>query len=76
MSSGKSLGLSESSLADCVRISGPVYSDWNCYLFGPPGQYYSMAYRPLKGEEPNWFWRKMQFLMFGHRWVREPRSGG
>jgi hypothetical protein len=55
------------------RIQTPKTSDWVCYLFGSPGGW-GMYYRPLKGGEPNWFWRKMQFLVLGHRWVKEPQK--
>jgi hypothetical protein len=51
-------------------IELPVYSDWNCYLFGSsPGN--GITWRPVKGTEPNAFWRWMQRLCFGNRWVRE-----
>ena len=48
----------------------PEYSEWMCYLFGT-GLPVAYVYRPLKGKEPNWFWRKMQYLCFGNRWVKE-----
>ena len=43
------------------------FSDWVCYLFGGS----IVKWRPLKKEEPNWFWRWMQYLFFGNRWVKE-----
>jgi hypothetical protein len=30
-----------------------------------------ISWRPLKGKEPNWFWRKMQYLCFGNKWVKD-----
>lgn len=50
----------------------PVYentelSDWKCELFSNG----AISYIPLNGQVPNWFWRKMQFLCFGHKWVRK-----
>ena len=48
----------------------PEYSEWRCYMFGEPGTY-SFTFQPVKGHEPNWFWRKMQFLVFGFKWVKE-----
>lgn len=39
-------------------------SEWECYR--PDG----VRYRPLKGQEPNWFWRWMQYICFGSRWVK------
>lgn len=45
----------------------PVMSEWKCILSG--SEAYGVVYRPAKGEEPNWFWRKMQYLCFGVRWV-------
>jgi hypothetical protein len=55
-------------------ISQPIYqpefSEWNCHLFGAvPGS--GVAWRPLKGKEPNWFWRKMQYIFFGNLWIKE-----
>lgn len=50
------------------RLSGPELSDWKCEVFGmgPNG----IVWTPLKGQEPNWFWRRMQYLAFGNKWVR------
>lgn len=50
-------------------IETPKYSEWRCYLFGSRDGY-GMIYTPREGDEPNWFWREMQFLAFGHRWVK------
>ena len=41
------------------------YSEWKCTMFG------SMHVRPLKGGEPNWFWRWTQHLILGHKWIKE-----
>jgi hypothetical protein len=50
-------------------VSIPEKSEWKCYLFGTiDGS--GLVYRPNKGAEPNWFWRKMQFLILGNRWVK------
>ena len=46
----------------------PEQSDWKCYLFGSKGE--GITWVPSKGNEPNWFWRKMQYLVFGNKWVR------
>ncbi len=49
----------------------PELSDWICYLFGGvPGG--GVEWRPLKGHEPCWFWRQMQYLCFGNRWLKKP----
>lgn len=51
-------------------ITTPEYSEWVCFLFGcKPGEG-GIQWRPLKGKEPNWFWRTMQYLVFGNLWVR------
>lgn len=42
-------------------------SDWECELFGM-GR--AIVLRPSKKNAPNWFWRKMQYLCFGNRWVK------
>jgi hypothetical protein len=46
----------------------PAQSEWICHLFGSNGQ--GISWSPNKGEEPNWFWRKMQYLCFGNKWVK------
>lgn len=53
-------------------IKVPIPSDWQCELFGITGGH-RIVIRPLKGGEPNWFWRKMQYLAFGNRWIRVKR---
>lgn len=49
---------------DTFITSWPERSDWQCRLTG------DTVYRPAKGNEPNWFHRKMQELAFGFRWER------
>lgn len=55
-------------LGDLATIKTPELSEWKCYLFG--GDQTGIVWRPLKGQEPNWFWRWMQFVCFGNRWER------
>jgi hypothetical protein len=52
-----------------MMYTEPKYSGWTCYLFGYTN--YGISYQPLEGKEPNWFWRKMQYLILGHQWVKE-----
>ena len=47
----------------------PELSEWTCHLFGAEN-YNGLTWRPFKGKEPNAFWRLMQFLVFGNRWVK------
>jgi hypothetical protein len=49
-------------------ILTPEYSEWRCELFGtgPMG----ITMRPLKGQEPNRFWRWVQRLCFGNKWIK------
>jgi hypothetical protein len=47
------------------------YSEWRCYLFGNKPGVNGIIWRPLKGKEPNWFWRKMQYLILGNLWVKD-----
>ena len=54
-------------IKDQHTIENPVQSDWECHLFGTKGSY---ILRPKKGHEPNWFWRWMQFLILGNKWVK------
>lgn len=46
----------------------PNLSEWECHLFG--GDMMGLVWRPNKGKHPCWFWRKMQWLFFGNKWVR------
>lgn len=48
-------------------ISQIQSSDWKCYLFGM-GEY-GVTFTPIKGKEPNAFWRVMQYLCFGNEWI-------
>jgi hypothetical protein len=51
----------------------PEFSDWTCECFGCDGM--GITIRPLKGKEPNWFWRKMQYICFGNKWVKANYGG-
>lgn len=46
----------------------PVLSDWQCHLFGSDGT--AISWIPLKGKEPNCFWRWTQYIVFGNKWVK------
>jgi hypothetical protein len=35
-------------------------------------QHGAIVYQPIKGQEPNWFHRKMQELCFGFQWRKGP----
>lgn len=48
-------------------IDWPEWSGWECELFGT-GQ--ALVLRPVKGKEPNWFWRQMQYICFGNKWKK------
>jgi hypothetical protein len=49
------------------------HSDWDCYLFGAvEGD--GIVWNPSEKQVPNWFWRKMQYLVFGNRWVRKAQE--
>jgi len=51
-------------------VNVPEPSDWECYLFGGD----TFKWVPSKGKEPNWFWRKMQYLFFGNLWVKKEKN--
>lgn len=53
---------------DTNRLILPEQSDYECELFGAGRM--GIVIRPLKGQEPNWFWRWMQFLILGNRWKK------
>ena len=48
----------------------PEKSEWRVWLMGDYGksQHGAIVYQPTKGQEPNWFHRKMQELCFGFQW--------
>jgi hypothetical protein len=50
----------------------PEYSDWNCHLFGAE-ENNGISYRPLKGQEPNWFVRWMMKICFACTWVKDKK---
>ena len=45
----------------------PEPSGWKCELFGMKN---GLVYYPMKGQVPNWFWRKMQYLILGNKWSK------
>ena len=47
-------------------IGVPEKSGWSCSLMGG-----EITITPTKGNEPNWFWRKMQYLCFGAKWTKK-----
>ena len=44
----------------------PEKSEWTCHLFGGSG----IQWHPDKGDVPNFFWRWMQYLIFGNKWIK------
>lgn len=50
----------------------PKLSEWTCQIFGS-GEY-GIVWRPNEGQEPNWFWRLMQSLVFGNKWIKEQKK--
>lgn len=44
-------------------------SGWECHCFGAKGVE-GIIWEPSEGRVPNWFWRKMQYLILGNRWVK------
>lgn len=52
-----------------VTISIPKRSEWRCELFG--GGPHGLVFTPVEGQEPNWFWRWMQYLILGNKWTKK-----
>lgn len=47
----------------------PEKSEWVCYISGDPSKVGgSVTFRPNKDKEPNWFHRKMHWLLLGVKW--------
>ena len=63
------------SLASKWIVKGGIHnlelSEFQCLMFGST-RTNGLVWRPLKGAEPNWFWRKMQYLILGSKWVKDP----
>lgn len=57
----------------CILIfKQPELSEWICYLFGTsPETGNGFIYRPIKGQEPNWFVRWMMKICFDSVWVKK-----
>lgn len=55
-----------------LEIDIPKWSKWECHLFGsyPLG---GISWRPQKGGVPNRFWRTMQYLIFGNKWIKDKK---
>jgi hypothetical protein len=52
-----------------VTLRKIEYSEWKCLMFGST----DFIFTPVKGDEPNWFWRWTQHLILGHKWMKEKR---
>lgn len=44
--------------------------EWKCFLFGGTEKFSGICWLPPKGEHPNFFWRWMQYIFFGNKWVK------
>ena len=44
-------------------------SEWRCELFGLGKE--GIVWNPAEGNVPNRFWRVMQYLFFGNKWIKE-----
>lgn len=49
-------------------IKLPELSDYECELFGFGRE--GIILRPTKNNIPNFFWRTMQYLILGNKWVK------
>ncbi len=58
---------------DVNTIELPERSEWSCRLFGGTIEN-GMVWTPQKGQHPNWFWRTMQYLILGNKWVRAKKE--
>jgi len=54
----------------CIKfMEVPKPSGWKCELFGMNG---NLTLFPNQGNVPNRFWRWMQYLAFGNKWIKLP----
>ncbi len=60
-------------MPEYLMYKAPEKSEWKVWLMGDhgKGQHGAIVYHPNKGQEPNWFHRKMQELCFGFQWKKE-----
>ncbi len=49
-----------------IMILQSEESEWDCYLFGSD----NFIFKPTKGNHPNFFWRFMQKICFGNKWIK------
>jgi len=54
------------SVSEPMTIKETKFSNWKCHVFGAK----DIVWLPNEGDEPNWFWRRMQYLFFGNKWVK------
>jgi len=50
------------------KLEPKLSKEWQCYLFG--GDENGFIWTPQENKVPNWFWRKMQYLILGNKWIR------
>lgn len=48
-------------------------SEWECHCFGAKDNE-GIIWCPTEGKVPNWFWRKMQYLILANRWVKVQKN--
>ena len=66
--------MTDVNLSSNAFISGfhlPKVSPWKCHMFGSTPASQGLCWVPNEGCEPNWFWRKMQWLILGNLWVKD-----
>mgnify|MGYP007066240878 CR=1 FL=1 len=50
------------------KLEPKLSKEWQVYLFG--GDENGFIWTPQENKVPNWFWRKMQYLILGNKWIR------
>lgn len=53
-----------------IKFNPESDPDWKCQLFGMQD---GLVLTPPKGKIPNAFWRLMQYLIIGNKWVRNKK---
>lgn len=67
--------LGPAALNNYAFIKPPERSEWQCYMFGNRPGGTGMAYRPNRGQEPNWLARWFMRVCFDCMWVKDkPKS--
>lgn len=56
---------------DSLTIAQPERSGWRCEMFGMGNMV--VVFPSKQMGHPNWFWRIMQYLLIGNKWIKDDK---